>query len=104
MRVLSLVPLLTLLLNACKTDSFSVMSKKMEVSRSVKNSAWKGRTFHDIRMQVFKNGHFNALIRDIDTLHALQSYDIQSGAFYCINKDKFYFIRYGQISGYFISR
>ena len=81
MRLLSVVPLLTLLLSACKMDSFSVMSKKMEVSCSVKNSAWKGKTFHDVRMQVFKSGRLNALIRDIDTLHALQSYDIQSGTY-----------------------
>lgn len=81
MRVLSVVLLLTLLLSACKTDSFTTMSKQMEVSCSVKNSAWKGKTFHDIRMQVFKTGHLNSLVRDIDTLHMLQSYAIESGTY-----------------------
>ncbi|PSL17322.1 hypothetical protein [Chitinophaga ginsengisoli] len=81
MRVLSVVLFLTLQLSACKTDSFSVMSRKMEVTCSTKNSSWKGTTFHDVRMQVFKSGRLNSLIRNIDTLHTLQSYDIQSGTY-----------------------
>jgi hypothetical protein len=81
MRVLPVVPLLALLFSACKTDRFSTMSSKMEVSCSDKESAWKGKTFHDIRMQVFKSGRLNSLLRDIDTLRTIQSYAIESGTY-----------------------
>ena len=81
MRVLSVISLLALLFSACKTDSFSAMSRKMEVSCSVKKSASTGRSFHDIRMQVFKSGRLDSLIRGVDTLRTLQSYAIESGTY-----------------------
>ncbi len=75
---LTLVIIMASVLYSCTSAKFINASKQIDKNCNG-NNKWKGKSFHALRTQLYKEGKLGFLSSGFDTLYILESYDIESG-------------------------
>ncbi len=75
---LTVVILMASVLYSCTSTEFISASKQIDKDCNG-NNKWKGKSFHALRTQLYKEGKLGFLSSGFDTLYVLESYDIESG-------------------------
>lgn len=62
-------------------QGFESLSRRIAVHCEANRSGWKGETFHNIRVKLYRMGKLDSIISNFDTLYLVQCYDIESGTY-----------------------
>lgn len=66
---------------SCATDEFLKISRKAELTCVSSKAKLKGKSFNNLRIQLYKCGKLNFINTALDTIYILESYDIENGIF-----------------------
>lgn len=78
MKLLMLTLFSLTFLSSCSAQNFVATSKKVEKTCANK-SVWKGKTFHNLRTELYNDGRIAFVESMLDTLYILESYAIEAG-------------------------